>query len=127
MKYDTNQRKEVLAFFSNNKSSCFSAQEIGEALPSVAQSTLYRLLSSLVDEGALKKCPTSKRQALYQYSGKECPGHMHIRCTRCGRIEHISEKDSEKIESLLQSKLDFNVLASSTLDGICSECREKNK
>lgn len=122
MKYDTVKKKRLLSFFSNNKDKSFSVHMLESSLPDIAISTLYRLLDGLCQDGEIKRCSSSGRSVLYQYNDKKCPHHMHIRCTSCGRIEHLSSEDSEKIDSLIKSKLDFNVSNNSTLEGICKEC-----
>lgn len=124
VKYDTIHRKEVLTFFSDHKSNSFSVEDVESNLSGIATSTLYRVISKLVDEGCLKKCQSASRKCLYQYNDKEhCPYHMHIRCTNCGKVEHLSDDDSEKIRSLIERNLNFSVSNSTTLEGLCKECR----
>jgi len=126
MDYDTRQKRDIDRFFQENKERAFSTEEIARLLPDIAQSTLYRILGKLIKEGRIRKCPSSSRLIQYQYIDKEhCPNHMHIKCVRCGRIEHISEDDSARIEKLIKSDLGFDVSNTSTLEGLCKECSRK--
>lgn len=126
MSYDTHQKHRLESIFHDNSAKSFTVDEIKILAPDVPQSTIYRLLGKLVEEGLVRKCPSSSRSMEYQYADRiHCPRHMHIKCLRCGRIEHISDKDSEKIERLLKNDLDFDVLNTSMLEGICKECASK--
>ena len=125
VKYDTLHRKEVLSFFIEHECNSFSVDDIESYLPDIAKSTLYRVIGKLVDEGCLKKCQSSSRTCLYQYNDKDrCPYHMHIRCTRCGKVEHLSDIDSNAIKSLVEKDLNFSVSNSTTLEGLCRECQK---
>ncbi len=126
MKYETLPKKQIVSFFIENRERAFSVEELEAALSSIPQSTLYRVLGKLVEDGCIKKCPSSSRSVLYQYSDKEnCPHHMHIRCLKCGKIEHLSDEDSARIERLIKGNLDFEVSNSSMLEGLCKECKRR--
>ena len=126
MKYNTRGRKELLALFSSEYDKAFSVEDVMNALPGMSQSTIYRLFSSLYEEGHLRRVESDSRSALYQYRDKEnCVSHMHIRCRSCGQVEHIDESTSDQISRLIGSTLGFEALPSTMLDGICRECREK--
>lgn len=126
MKYDTSQKKELLAIFTNNKDKAFSAEELASLLPNMAQSSLYRVLSKMVESGSVRKLPSENRICLYQYSDSDqCPHHMHIRCIKCGSVEHLSNDASEKIKQLIKTEDGFYVSVSSTLEGLCSKCQGK--
>lgn len=123
VKYDTVHRKEVLSFFVEHGCNSYSVEDVERNLTNIAKSTLYRIINTLVEEEYLKKCQSSSRTCLYQYNDKaHCPYHMHIRCTKCGKVEHLSDIDSRAIRLLVEKDLDFSVSNSTTLEGLCKEC-----
>lgn len=126
MKYNTRNKKELISLFASNSERAYSAEDILALLPDMSQSTLYRLISSLYEEGLLRKVESEGRSCCYQYRNEEsCGTHMHIRCKSCGQIEHLDEDTSDKIKSLISTGIGFEALSSTMLDGICSTCKEE--
>ena len=125
MKYNTVRKQELLALFSANPDKSYSVEDILALLVDMSQSTLYRLVASLHEEGYLRKVETENRATCYQYRDKEnCSSHMHIRCRGCGQVEHLDEKTSEIIRNLVSNDSGFSTLSSTMLDGLCASCRE---
>ena len=99
--YQTEQKRKLLAFLEQNAEAAYSIDEIirglseahpNETLP--GKSTLYRLMTRLVDEGAVKRfVKGNSRHFVYQLlRGKDCVGHLHLRCSSCGhQPHHLSE------------------------------------
>ena len=126
MKYTTHQRQEILTFFRNNPSSSFTVEEVALSLPDIGKSTLYRMVGEMQEEGSLRRTGSLGLRAQYQFSDRQkCPQHMHIRCTRCGRTEHLDKEATEKIERIVENLLGFEAKPSTVLDGLCKECRKK--
>lgn len=125
MKYNTHRKQELLALFSNNPDKAFRVDDILSLLEDMSQSTLYRLVSSLYEEGFLRKIDSDDRATHYQYCDREhCSQHLHIKCKSCGQVEHLDEKTSAKIIKLVSSESGFSTLNSSMLEGVCSSCKE---
>lgn len=125
--YNTHQRNELIGFFEKNKDRSFTSEEAASSLSHIPQSTLYRLLGKLKEEGVITENGREGRCVLYRYQGTECPEHMHIRCKECGRTEHLDEETTREIEKLVASDSGFQALNSTIFEGICSECRRKGK
>ena len=126
MKYNTKRKKELLSLFALNEERTFSADEILSLLPEMSQSTLYRLLSTLYEEGYLRKVDSGSRAVSYQYRDvSKCSDHMHIRCKSCGHIEHIDQGVSDQIRTLISARVGFEALSTTVLDGICDSCKEQ--
>ncbi len=123
MPYSTIHKTELLDFFKKNKEQIFSADEVYDALSDIPKSTLYRLLSKLTDEGLLEKAATDDRVVGYHYSDSTCPHHLHLLCSKCGRLEHLSESESEKLVDIFQKETSFKMCLSGTVEGICKECQ----
>ena len=85
--YATEQKKILIDFLREHRESAFSVEEIvtelqrtdGEKVP--ATSTVYRLITKLVEEGAVKRFVRGhSRQFLYQIVEDEhCRSHLHLR------------------------------------------------
>lgn len=128
MKYSTHSRKEILSFFEENSSSSFSAEEVSAALPDIGKSTVYRTIALLLSQGRVRETGREGRKSIYQYSDiVHCPRHMHIKCVKCGRTEHLDEDATQAIGRVVESLLGYEAKASTVLDGVCVECRGKEK
>ncbi len=127
MHYETQSRKRVMDLFLSSPSSSFSLHDIMRELDGTAKSSIYRIVDSLEGEGYIRRVGvTEKRSILYQLSDKElCPHHMHIRCTGCGKTEHISEEASREIAGIIEDRTGFTDCYSTVFKGLCSECRRK--
>lgn len=123
--YNTRQKSAVISFFAAGSSRAFTPEEVASALPDVPRSTVYRIIKQLSDDGCLRKTGTSGRSAVYQYLGKDCMSHMHIRCRVCGRTAHLDAATTRQIEALVSSGSGFEALDSTVLEGLCSECRRR--
>lgn len=92
------------------------------------KSTIYRLMPGLAEEN-LVKCFAGKRgtKASYQIIGGEsCHFHIHLKCTDCGILLHMSDKDSHTIaDDILKSGGFALDLGRTTLFGLCEGCRRK--
>ena len=125
MSYSTIHKKELLEFFKHNIENVFSADDVCASLPNIPKSTLYRLLSKLVEEGEVEKIANGERRVCYRYSDPlSCPHHLHLHCSKCGRLEHLSEEESERLIDIFQRETDFKVNVSSTVEGICKRCQK---
>lgn len=126
MSYSTLPKREVIDFFVTHKNASFTLEEVSEALPAIGKSTVYRIVPKLVEEGGLRRAGSKGRSALYQYQDRiHCPHHMHVKCSVCGKTQHLDEETSRKIEKMVESTVGFEAFNSTVLDGICAECRVK--
>ena len=106
MGYQTEQKKVLLDYLSQHSDQAFSIDELAigmkadTALSSVpGKSTLYRLISQLVEEGRVKRFTKGhSRHFLYQMvSCPHCTEHLHLRCTICGKLYHMEDQESAQI------------------------------
>ena len=131
--YQTNQKKELLAFLEKHKDKAFTIEEIARAMEQDSQfsaapgkSTIYRLMPILVEKNIVKRFSRgSGVTAAYQIvGGKNCLGHMHLKCTSCGRLFHMSDEDSQLLTKQIEEKICFTVDPVQTLlYGQCGQCR----
>lgn len=135
--YNTQQKKELIDFLRKHPERAYTIDDIAEEMnvdPEFAnppgKSTIYRLMPGLEDEN-LVKCFSSSRgtKAAYQIiDGESCHFHIHLKCTCCGRLLHMSDEESKDIcDSLLKAdgfRLD---MGRTTLFGLCTSCTENKE
>lgn len=127
-KYETKQRKRILAVLREHTDQQFYIEDLEEALKEegeISRSAIYRNIKQMVEEGVIKKYASNKgRKYLYQYFENEvCLGHIHVKCLRCGKIYHVNHQVSRLISEEIFNSLHFKIdKGESVLYGICNEC-----
>lgn len=131
MTYHTEQEAVLLAFLSAHCQESFTAPELDAALGDCpnrpSRSTLYRLLPKLAAEGKLRRFSEEGNRVRYQLvAGAHCQHHLHLKCTACGRILHMSEEASEEVLRQIFQDDRFSVDREQTiLFGRCAQCGRK--
>lgn len=133
--YNTEQKKILTDFLKKHKDESFTIEEIYEhisarsgAVPGL--STLYRLMPKLAQEGKVKRFAGSgKRRFLYQIvDGEQCEAHLHMKCTKCGKLLHMSDGLSEALLEEIQNRSKFSVDRGQTvLFGKCAACKNSEE
>lgn len=129
--YQTQQRKILLSFLASARDRQFTIDEImlemedrGQTLP---QSSLYRLMKKLVDEGVVRRhSKDDSRQYVYQImEGEACHSHLHLQCTECGKIVHLSDEATKAARQWMDGAAGFELDQEKTLlYGKCSVCKK---
>ncbi len=132
-RYNTAAREAIIEFFSENPDRQFTADEVFEGLTAKCapkapgKSTVYRLLSQLLEEGMLRRFRDgADSNYLYQHSSKnqKCDFHFHMKCTECGKIYHLECEKSDDLLYHVLSEHGFAVNCSkSMLYGQCQKCK----
>lgn len=133
--YNTQQKKQLMDFLKKHPEQSYTIDEIAAEMnadPDFAnppgKSTIYRLMPGLAEEN-LVKCFAGKRgtKASYQIiGGRSRHFHIHLKCTDCGKLLHMSDKDSHTIaDDILKSGGFALDLGRTTLFGLCEGCRRK--
>jgi len=128
--YRTRQRDELLAFLAEDAERQLTIEEIAASLPGIGKSTVYRLVSQLVEAGTVRRfVADNSRRFLYQYAGaRDCCEHLHLKCTVCGRLIHLRHGISRQMEQAISSQYGFSIDGAKTmLFGCCGDCREKER
>lgn len=130
--YHTEQRRVLTDFLSKHSETPFTIEELILALqndPTISsvpgRSTVYRLMTKLVDEGIVKRFVKGhSRHFHYQIvSSHHCHDHIHMKCTKCGKLYHMDDAETEKILYDVLHKTNFMVdREETTLYGTCSHC-----
>ena len=130
-KYKTKQ-KEILLDFLKEKSGehvtaglvCEHFKRLGAP---IGQSTIYRHLESLVDEGFVNKYVIDANSpACFEYVGQGgteiC---FHCKCEKCGKVIHLHCEELEMIREHLRGSHHFELNPLRTvLYGLCPDCVE---
>lgn len=136
-RYQTEQKRILLAYMKAHSDQPFTIEELcGKMkeeleLPSVpGKSTVYRLMPELVEEGLVKRfVKANSRKFLYQMvCGDHCNRHLHMRCSVCGKLYHMEDKESEELLLQVMKKHHFQIDEGKTvLFGQCESCCGQEK
>ena len=131
--YVTEQKKILKRILEENADSSYTVEELmeklrdacGDAAP--GKSTVYRLITHLVDDGMVKKfSKDGSRKWSYQIVMCEhCDCHLHLKCMDCGKLIHLDESVSDELLDKVRTISDFSVNEEATvLFGRCGECNK---
>ena len=129
--YNTKARKYILEYLESCGDNTVCAADILDFLNkngvSVNLTTVYRYLSKLTAEHKVIKITEAKSQkSVYQLikHKKSCDNHLHIKCTKCGKLIHLDCGFIEQFrEHILMDHGFFLECSGSILYGICDECK----
>ena len=127
--YTTKQRALIMNIFTRNAEGSFTAEALFDSLRTsgVCKSTIYRNLERLVEEGRLIRALSADGSCnVYRISGKpDCNGHLHLVCSKCKGVIHLSNADSEQMNELIKNKYVFSVNENTTvINGVCENCQK---
>lgn len=97
-------------------------EEVRREIPNISLGTVYRVLASLSAEGLIREVPQAGGPSLYDGNTQE---HLHIRCSRCGRIEDVpyTSLPDEWMESVRQRSSFARVdEVHMEFGGLCASC-----
>jgi Fur family ferric uptake transcriptional regulator len=128
--YNTEQKKLLLDFLEKNHDSSYTIEEITNELKArgatVGKSTVYRLMTRLVEEKRVKRqLSDSSRKAIYRITlDSHCHNHLHLQCIKCGKVLHLDEEVSDKLLDTVKQINNFSVSEEDTvLMGKCADCK----
>ena len=122
--YSTNARKTLINFFKDNEHNSYSSLDLVELFEkTINRATIYRNLKTLEEEGLIHKIFNEKNK-LYEYVyADDCDHHFHLKCIKCGKIQHLHCDDAEEFIGHIKNEHHFNVSENmTTIYGICEEC-----
>ena len=136
-KYKTKQREILLTYLRTAPGEHFTAGDICEYFRSqaspIGQSTVYRQLEELVDEGILNKYvidPTGP--ACFEYMEREdhCDDEVcfHCKCEKCGKLIHMHCDELKEIQRHLMTDHQFRLDPLRTVFyGVCEDCKDEQQ
>lgn len=131
-RYQTEQKRILLAYMKAHSEEAFTIEELCEKMkeePAVqsvpGKSTVYRLMPELMEEGLVKRfVKGNSRKFLYQMvCGDHCERHLHMKCSVCGKLYHMEDRESEELLLKVMRKHHFQIDEGKTvLFGQCEGC-----
>ena len=131
-KYKTKQREILLAYFETVPGVHVTASDVCEHFKSldapIGQSTIYRNLESLVDEGIIKKYVIDgSSPACFEYVGPDSHEDVeicfHCKCEKCGKLIHLHCDELDEIQEHLLAEHHFKLNRVRTVFyGLCEQC-----
>ncbi len=98
-------------------------EEIRERLPAVNQSTIYRALERLAQQGKVSISDMGTGSAVYELvsDGR----HHHLVCQVCGRTFTIGNEEVSKFFAEIQTQNQFEISTNHLiLFGVCENCKK---
>ena len=132
--YQTNQKNLIIELFLNNQDKQFTVSDIVRELNSTEKkigiATIYRQLETLEESGKIRKfSDEAGKKSCWQFANgsKECSTHYHLKCEKCGKIEHLACDFVSEIDNHILKEHGFNMdRAKTVFYGLCANC-SKNK
>lgn len=135
-KYRTKQREMLLGYIESRPGVHITAGDVCEYFRSqgapIGQSTVYRQLESLVDEGVITKYVVDgTSSACYEYVGADSHADAevcyHCKCEKCGRVIHLHCEEIEAITEHLLTDHSFKLDPLRTVFyGLCERCADRD-
>ena len=125
--YNTHQRKSLIDFLKSNSNRSFTIEEIMiEMGEEISQSTAYRLMTKLVEDGLVhRSVKGNSRSFVYQFINNEkCEGHLHMKCTDCGKVYHLDHSTTVHMQNDIKNNTGFEIDSHTVLLGRCNTCKE---
>lgn len=127
--YQTQPRKKLIDYLQRNAERQFTIDELLlEMDETVARSSMYRLLNKLTQEGIVRRSVRAgERQSAYQIIAcQDCHHHLHLQCTGCGKVMHLSDEATRKARKIMNGAEGFELdYEKSLLYGVCTKCQQR--
>ncbi len=135
VQYKTRQKDELIRYLSTVQGKHITAGDVvkhfREQGEQIGQSTIYRQLERLVDEGIVSKYTIDANSpACFEYIGAE--SHQgaehcyHCKCEGCGKLIHLHCEEMEEFREHLKKEHGFRMDPFRTVFyGLCEDCQRK--
>ena len=133
--YRTKQKELLYAFLKAHPEKQYSAKEITALIKEhhadIGESTVYRLIKNLTDEGVLRRFSgKNAKSVVYQFAGQNehCHEHFHLKCTDCGELIHLDCELLKSFEKHMGAHHGFSIDPVKTIFyGVCASCGKSQK
>ena len=132
VQYRTRQREEILTYLKTVPGKHVTAADVRNHFQaqsvSVGQTTIYRQLEKLVDEGLLKKYFIDEHSsACFEYVDADQHCHSnpcyHCKCEKCGKLIHMDCHEVAELQEHFMDHHHFKINPLRTVFyGLCAEC-----
>lgn len=132
--YRTKQQDLILAYLSRHTDDAVTVDTILDALHTsgseIGQTTVYRALDRLVEDGAAIKVPAANgNRAWYRYVGEDAPASSgKMVCLKCGRTYPLECTQLGALAQHIYADHQFAIDPRHTiLYGYCQRCEPKKR
>jgi Fur family ferric uptake transcriptional regulator len=95
-----------------------------ETLPGLTETTVYRTLEFLVENGLAHSAHIGSGHLVYEIARQD---HHHLICRNCGDEVEIDHEPLAQMYSELEEQSGFRLIDSHvTFFGLCPECQKEN-
>lgn len=132
-RYKTRQKEILIDYLKSSPGTHFTAKDVCAHFTAqnvkIGQSTIYRQLETLVNEGVINKYVIDKKSpACFEYAGAEKEHQsgdcFHCKCEKCGKLIHLRCEELTGMKEHLLTDQQFAIDPLRTvLYGVCDECR----
>ncbi len=134
-KYKTKQQEIIIGYLISSKGNHVTISDICDHIHeqglSVGQSTIYRQMDHLVEEGIVNKYVVDVNSpACFEYVGEENDDEqtpcVHLKCEKCDKLIHLKCNEMQELEHHLLGHHNFKIdPARTVLYGICEKCQKE--
>lgn len=97
--------------------------QLKETFPTMSLATIYKTVDMLVELGLVQKLNVGEDSFRYDAWTDD---HSHIRCTVCGRVDDLTEIDSDAILDAANRNSDYQITGQQFyFYGICKDCQKE--
>jgi Fur family ferric uptake transcriptional regulator len=133
--YATRQREALGAYLRERAGQHVSAEDIiahfAASAEPIGRATVYRYLRKLEQDGVVQRYVTDGREAsCFQYidESAEPEEHFHLKCERCGTLQHIQCHTLSDLGQHIKGEHGFEMNPFKTvLYGVCHDCRDDER
>lgn len=130
MSYSTKQQQAILLGLERHGETPVSASELAEELRQdgcqVSLATVYRQLEKLAENGQIHRVAAGNAGLYRLCPTQEAQGCLLLRCSACGRTEHVECPQLAALYQQMEAGYHFRVDPRHTvLTGLCALCAEQ--
>ena len=129
MAYRTEQKELLTAYLRLHPDRQFTVGELVQALSgegTIGTSTVYRLMNRLTEEGTVRRFMVGRTVYYQATRGSACHRHLHLKCTACGEMLHLSAALTEFLCRQIEASNRFRLDGDATLlFGTCAACQKE--
>ncbi len=125
----TDARRATIGILLNTGQSHLSADDIVSQVklqhPEVAESTIYRTLTTLEELGVVEHVHLGHGPSTYHLTEN---GHQHLLCDRCGKVIEVPDDTFAPLASKLAADYGFQIHPRHfAIMGLCRRCHSKRQ
>ena len=123
--YNTEQRCIIERFLLENENTFVSSKDILNYMKKhkieIGLTTIYRTLNLLEKDNKLRT-EVRDHTKYYQYIKNECSNHFHLKCKKCGKMQHLDCEEFEHVTEHIKEEHHFALDYNTIIYGICEKC-----